>query len=96
MLAESDEQVWIEAKLSTIRTYLSNKFPGYTLTERVHPNLYHTFTVTNIALHKSYGLKLDCARLSDPRNTPERIWLSLTGGFVASSMVSAGNPYYSW
>ncbi|MGC4096171.1 MAG: hypothetical protein QM706_03565 [Nitrospira sp.] len=83
-------------KLTTIRTYLANRFPGYTVTERAFPNLYHTFTVTNSELHKSYGLKVDWSRLSDPRNTPERIWASLTGGFVASAMVHAGEMYYSW
>lgn len=96
MLVESDQQKWIDAKLTTIRTYLANKFPGYTVTERAFPNLYHTFTVTNIELHKRYGLKVDWSRLSDPRNSPERIWSSLTGGFVASAMVQAGEMYYSW
>ena len=96
MLVESDEQRLIETKLTTIRTYLANKFPGYTVTERAFPNLYHTFTVSNIELHKSYGLKVDWSRLSDPRNTPDRIWSALTGGFVASAMVNAGDLYYSW
>lgn len=73
MLTKSDEQVQIETKLTTSRTYLANRFPGSTVTERVFPNLYHTFTVTHIELHKSYGLKVDWARLSDPRITPDCI-----------------------
>jgi hypothetical protein len=96
MLTTSDVQVWIETKLTTIRTYLANRFPGYAVTERVFPNLYHTFTVTNIELRKSYGLKVDWSRLADPRITPDRIWASLTGEFVASSMVSAEDLHYSW
>lgn len=96
MMAESDEHRWIETKLTTIRTYLTNRFPGYTVTERAFPNLYHTFTVTNMELHKSYGLKVDWSKLYDRRNTPDRIWTSLTSGFVASGMVRADDKYYSW
>lgn len=104
MLAESDEHRWLEPKLETIRNYLTYRFPGYTITERACPKLYYTFTVTNKGLHKSYGLKVDWARLSEPRNTPERIRSLLTSNFVASAMVRAGRRLeddsgdtdYSW
>lgn len=96
MIAERDEQSWLDPKLDTIRNYLTYRFPGYTITERAFPKLYYTFTVTNKELHRSYGLKVDWARLSDPRNTPERIWALLTSGFVASAMVRADDTDYSW
>lgn len=96
MVAESDEHRWIETKLITIRKYLTYRFPGYSVTERAFPNLYYTFTVTNMELHKKYGLKVSWSRLSDPLNTPDRMWTLLTSGFVASAMVRAGDTYYSW
>jgi len=96
MLAESDEHRGIEPKLDTIRNYLTHRFPGYTVTERAFPNLYYAFTVTNMELHKSYGLRVNWARLSDPSNTPARMWTLLTSGFVASAMIREGDMYYSW
>lgn len=95
MLAETDDHKWLKPKLDTIRNYLTHRFPGYTVTERAFPNLYYTFTVTNMELHKSYGLKVDWSWLSDSDNTPARIWTLLTGGFVASAMIRAGDTYYS-
>ena len=96
MLAESDKHRWIEPKLEIIRTYLTNRFPGYTVTERMCPNHYHMFTVTNSELRKTYGLKVDWSRLADPSNTPARIWTLLTSGFVSSAMIRTGDTYYSW
>lgn len=96
MLAESDDHRGIDPKLDTIRTYLTNRFPGYTVTEHAFPNLYYVFTVTNAELQKTYGLKMEWSKLADPRNTPDRIWTALTSGFVASEMVQAGNTFYSW
>jgi len=96
MIAECEERRRIEGNLATIRYYIKSKFPGYTLSEHSVPNLYHEFTVTNVKLQKSYGLKVVWSRLSDRRNTPERIRLSLNSGFVASGMVRAGDMYYSW
>jgi hypothetical protein len=96
MLAESDEDRWIESKLEIIRTYLTNRFPGYTVTERVCPNLYYLFTVTNSELQRTYGLKVEWSRLTDPSNTPTRIWTLLTSGFVSSAMIRAGDTFYSW
>ena len=87
---------WSEGNLIIIRNYLKRKFPGYTITERSFPNLYHRFTVTNAQLHKSYGLKVDWSRLSDRKNTPARTRSSLNRGYVASGMVHAGHAFYSW
>lgn len=81
---------WIEGNLMTIRAYLNSKFPGYTVTEHAFPTHYHQFTVTNRELQRKYGLKVDWSRLSDRRNTPQRLWSSLISGFVASAMVRAG------
>jgi hypothetical protein len=53
-----EEQRRIEGNLITIRHYLKSKFPGYTITEHSVPSLYHEFTVTNMRLHKNYGLKV--------------------------------------
>lgn len=96
MIVEVAEDRRIADNLATIRHYIKSKFPGYTLTEHPVPNLYHTFTVTNLKLHRSYGLKVSWSRLSDRRNTPERTRLALNSGFVASSMVCAGDTHYSW
>jgi hypothetical protein len=96
MIAESDEHSWIGPKLDTIRNYLTYRFPGYTVTDCAFPNHYYSFTVTNSELHRSYGLKVDWSRLSDPRNTPDRIWMLLTSGFVASAMVRAGEKVFTW
>jgi hypothetical protein len=96
MIVEVEEHRRIEGNLATIRHYIKSKFPGCTITEDSVPSLYHTFTVTNVKLHKSYGLKVSWSRLSDRRNTPERTRLSLNSGFVASGMVRAGDTFYSW
>ncbi len=96
MIVEIEEHRRIVGNLVTIRHYIKSKFPGYTLTEDSVPNLYHKFTVTNLKLHRSYGLKVSWSRLSDFRNTAERTRLSLNSGFVASGMVRAGDTYYSW
>jgi len=96
MIAERDEHRLIEAKLDTIRTYITNRFPGYSVTERVGPHRDHIFTVTNSELKRTYGLRVEWSRLADPRNTPDRIWTTLTSGFVASAMVRAGNMFFSW
>ncbi len=96
MIVEVEEYGRIADNLDTIRNYIKSKFPGYTITEHSVPNLYHQFTVTNLKLRRSYGLKVRWSRLSDHRNTPERTRLSLNGGFVASGMVRAGDTPYSW
>jgi hypothetical protein len=96
MIVEVEEERRIADNLAAIRHYIKSKFPGYSLTEHSVPNLYHMFTVTNLKLHRSYGLKVGWARLSDRRNTPERTRLALNSGFVASAMVCAGNTHYSW
>jgi len=96
MIVEVAEDRWIAGNLATIRHYIKSKFPGHTITVDSVPNLYHKFTVTNLKLHRSYGLKVKWSRLSDRRITPERTRLSLNSGFVASAMVCAGDTHYSW
>jgi hypothetical protein len=96
MIVEVEEDRRVADNLATIRHYVKSKFPGYTLAEHSVPRLYHLFTVTNLKLNRSYGLKVGWARLSDRRNTPERTRLALNSGFVASAMVCAGDTPYSW
>ena len=96
MIVEVAEDRRIAENLATIRHYIRSKFPGYTITEQSVPSLYYDFTVTNLKLHRSYGLKVKWSRLSDRRITPERTRLSLNSGFVASAMVCAGDTHYSW
>jgi hypothetical protein len=47
-------------------------------------NLYHVLVLTNDRLHQRHRLKVDWARLSDHRNTPENTRLALESGDVAS------------
>ncbi len=96
MIVEVEEHRRIAGNLATIRHYIKSKFPGYTITEDSVHSLYHKFIVTNVKLHKSYGLRVDWSRLSDRRNTTERTRLSLNSGFIASAMVRAGDTIYSW
>ena len=94
MLPQSEDHSRIETNLEVIQKYLTNRFPGYTITERAFPNLYYTFTATNTELQSAYKLRVDWARLVDRKNTPDRLWSILTTGFVASEMVRLGGTYY--
>ena len=103
-MVDSDEQRRIEDNLTVIRFYIKNHFPHYTIKESSVPSLYYKFVVTlsflreapNDKLHKRHRLRVECARLSDHRNTPENTRSALESGNVASGMIQAGDNDYYW
>jgi hypothetical protein len=86
----------IEDNLGVVRLYLKDHFPNYTITEMSVLNIYHMFVVTNDMLHQRHRLKVEWARLSDPRNTPENTRLDLEIGDVARGMIHMGDKDYYW
>jgi hypothetical protein len=95
-MEDAEEQKRREDNLAVVRLYLKNHFPNYTIMEMSVHKLYHMFVVTNDKLHQRHTLKVEWARLSDPRNTPEDTRLALEGGNVANGMVQVGDNDYFW
>ena len=97
MVVDSDdEKSRITDNLAVVRTYLTDHFPHYTITEISVLNLYHMFFVANDRLHQRHRLKVEWTRLTDPGNTPETIRLALESGDVARGMIQVGDNDYYW
>jgi hypothetical protein len=95
-MTDAEDRRRIDANLAVVRFYLKTKFPDYTLTEISVQNLYHLFVVASDRLHQRHRLKVEWARLSDERNTPENTRLALESGNVASGMIQVGDNDYYW
>jgi hypothetical protein len=109
MMPEGHER--LEENLSVIRHYLRGKFPGCTISEYSILSRYQEFIVRNgapltdapsddlgrsPALLQNHKLKVDWSRLSQDKNTPERMLFLLHSTYVADWMVRTGQEQYSW
>ena len=93
---DAETQRRIKANLAAVRDYLKKHFPDYAIIETSGPSLYHKFVVTNDTLHKRHRLRVELARLSNRRNTPEHTRLALESGNVAGGMIQVGDNDYYW
>jgi hypothetical protein len=96
-MSNEGEDTHVEANLAVIRVYLHNQFEGFQLSDKSEGSFGHLFTMTYAATATRYALKVSGPRVSDLRNTPERIKRQLDLDDVAAKMRAMENGrYFPW